>query len=45
LQVITPGYLVKVTVNDAVYEVHLDERGRGVFCPANQIKTAPSLGN
>lgn len=45
LQVITPGYLVKVVVDGTQYEVHLDERGRGVFCPADQIKTSPSLGN
>ena len=45
LQVITPGYLVKVVVDDAQYEVHLDERGRGVFCPADQVKTVPSLEN
>ncbi|RUA17629.1 MAG: hypothetical protein DSY55_01840 [Clostridia bacterium] len=45
LQVITPGHLVKVVVDDIQYEVHLDKRGRGVFCPANQAKTPPPLGN
>ncbi len=32
LQVITPGYLIVLTANDADYEYHTDMNGRLVLC-------------
>ena len=45
LQVITPGYLVKVEVAGQQHEVHMNERGHGVLCTSNQIKQIPGSGD
>jgi glucose/arabinose dehydrogenase len=38
-QVITPGYLVKAEVNGEEQMVHMNEKGHGVVCPADQAKS------
>ena len=32
-QVVTPGYKATVEVAGEVYQVHMDDQGRGLICP------------
>jgi len=46
-QALVEGYLVKAIVAGEEYEVHMDERGRGVVCTSNSSDSSsvnPDLG-